>query len=108
MRLPPIQAPDPADEESFIEYNELRSIFRLKTGRVLDSPSDYVCLRPSLLSINIASSKPAQPSPEDLPSKPRAFLAKAGRHCPAHLGGSEGLCETLPTLKMTVSGQESL
>lgn len=108
MRLPPIQASDPAYYKFVIEYNDLRSTLHLKTGRVLGSPSDYVCLRPNLLCIKIASSMPAQSSPEDLPSKPRPFVAKAGRHCPAHLGGSEGLCETLPTLKMTVPGQESL
>lgn len=90
MRLPPIQEPDFAYGVFVREFNDLRRAFHLKLGGVLGSPSDYVCLRPNLLSINIASSKPAQPSPEDLPSKPRAFVAKAGRHCPAHLGVVKG------------------
>ncbi|MFP3679979.1 DNA cytosine methyltransferase [Pseudomonas sp. SIMBA_041] len=108
MWVPPSEAPGLADEIFLNEFNDLSECFNFKPSQPPGSPSDGVCLRQNPLSITIAPSTPTEQPLVNLPNKPQSSVAKKDHHRSAYIGDSQGLRETLPTLKTTVSGQEPM
>jgi DNA (cytosine-5)-methyltransferase 1 len=108
MWVPPSEAPGLADAIFLDEFNDISEACNLKPSQLPGSPSDCVCLRGNPLSLTIAPSTPIELPLVNLPSKPQASVAKKDHHRAAYIGDSQGLRETLPTLKTTVSGQEPM
>ncbi|PTT70286.1 DNA (cytosine-5-)-methyltransferase, partial [Pseudomonas sp. HMWF007] len=108
MWIPPSKARGLADEVFLDEFNYISESSNFKPSQPSGSPSDGVCLRHNPLSITIAPSTPTELPLVKLPSNPQASVAKKDHDHAAYIGDSQGLRETLPSLKTTVSGQEPM
>lgn len=108
MWIPPSETPGLADTKFQDEFGDISESCNLKQNQPPGSQSHRVCLRGNPLSINIAPSTPTELPLVSMPSKHPASVAKKDHHRAAFIGDSQGLRETLPTLKTTVSGQEPM
>jgi DNA (cytosine-5)-methyltransferase 1 len=108
MWVTPSEAPGLADAIFPVEFNDISESCNLKPSQPSGSPSHCVCLRGNPLSITIAPSTPIELPLVSMPSERQASVAKKDHHRAAYIGDSQGLRETLPTLKTTVSGQEPM
>ena len=108
MWVPPSEAPGLADGIFLDEFKDISELDNLKPIQPSGGPSHYACLRGNPLSLTIAPSTPTELPPVSMPSKHPATMAKKDHHLAAYIGDSQGLRETLPTLKTTVSGQEPM
>jgi DNA (cytosine-5)-methyltransferase 1 len=108
MPVPPSDTPDLPNAKFIDEFNDISEACNLKPSQPPSGLSHCVCLRGNPLSITIAPSTPIELPLVSMPSKPQASAAKKDHHRAAYIGDSQGLRETLPTLKTTVSGQEPM
>lgn len=108
MWVPPSEAPGLAEEVFLNEFKDITEFDTLKPVQQPGGPSHCVCLQSNPLSTTIATSTLAELPLVSMPSKHPASVAKKDHHRAAISGASQGLRETLPTLKTTVSGQEPM
>lgn len=108
MWVPPSEAQGIYDAIFFEKLNDICESCNLKPSLSPGTPSHCVCLQGNPLFITIASSTPTELPLVGMPSRHQASVAKKDHHRTACIGDSQGLRETLPTLKTTVSGQEPM
>lgn len=108
MWIPPSEAQSFSDAVFIDEFNDISKACSLNPNQPPSSPHDCVFLRGNTLSITIAPSKHTELPLVIMPSKYQASVSKKDHHRAACIGYSQGLRETLPTLKTTVSGQEPM
>ncbi|AJP54567.1 MULTISPECIES: DNA cytosine methyltransferase [Pseudomonas] len=108
MWVPPSEAPGLADAIFLDEFKDISELDNLKLIQPSGGLSHCVCLQGNPLSTTIAPSTPTELPLVSMPSKHPASMAKKDHHRAAFIGDSQGLRETLPTLKTTVSGQEPM
>jgi DNA (cytosine-5)-methyltransferase 1 len=108
MWVPPSEAQSFSDALFLDKFNDICEACNLKPSQPPGSPSHCVCLQGNPLSITIAPSTPTELPLVGMPSKHPASVAEKDHHRAVCIGDSQGLRETLPTLKTTVSGQEPM
>jgi DNA (cytosine-5)-methyltransferase 1 len=108
MWVPPSEAQGIYDAIFFEKLNDICESCNLKPSLPPGTPSHCVCLQGNPLFITIAPSTPTELPLVGMPSRHQAPVAKKDHHRTACIGDSQGLRETLPTLKTTVSGQEPM
>lgn len=108
MRVPPGVAPNIANAEFSHKLKDIPDVCNLKPRSSSDNAFHCVFLRGNPLSITIHPSQPVELSLDNLPSKPQVSMAKKVHHQAAYISDTLGLRETLPTLNMTISGQEPM
>ncbi len=108
MRVPPSAAPNITDAKFIDKFKDILGVCTLKLRRSSDNAFHCVFLRGNPLSITIRPSQPIEPFLDNLPSKPQVSMAKKVHDQAAYIADTQGLRETLPTLNMTISGQEPM
>ncbi|ROL66126.1 DNA (cytosine-5-)-methyltransferase [Pseudomonas chlororaphis] len=108
MWVPPSKAQGFSDAIFLDKFNDICKACGLKPSQQPGSPRHWACLRGNPLSITIAPSAPTELPLVSMPIKNQTSVAKKDHHRAACIGYSQGLRETLPTLKTTVSGQEPM
>jgi DNA (cytosine-5)-methyltransferase 1 len=108
MWIPPSEALGLANAIFLNEFKDIGEICNVEPSQPSGDPSHFVCLRGNQLSITIAPSTPTELPLAYILSKHPAPVANRNHHRAACIGDSQGLRETLPTLKTTVSGQEPM